>query len=133
MIRLFAVALSLWTLSSCTLLVPRMDRARAAALEAEAIHNIQVLHTAQVQYMSMNGKYATTLGALSDLIPADIATGQKGGYKFTMVSTPGGYEITALPIKFGETGNRTFFSDQSMVVHQNRSNAPATSSSPELQ
>jgi hypothetical protein len=43
-----------------------------------------------------------------------------------------GYLITAIPEAFGDSGGRTFFSDQNMVTHQNLTAEPATANSPEL-
>ncbi len=49
-----------------------------------------------------------------------------------MTAVGTGYQIVAVPVTFGETGSRTFFSDQTMVIHQNKGPDPATAASPEL-
>jgi hypothetical protein len=114
------------------------------AQETAAIQAIKTLHTAQVQYYSQYGKYATTLAELgppasgaanpsaADLIGNDLAGGTKSGYKFTLTGNPGGYVINASPEQYGSSGSRTFFSDQNMVVHQNYGPEPATANSPEM-
>jgi type IV pilus assembly protein PilA len=56
----------------------------------------------------------------------------KDGYRFTVTATPNAFAIIANPKVFGETGRRTFYSDQTLVIRQNRANEPASSSSPEL-
>lgn len=124
--------------------VPKLGSARMQAQEMAAIREIQTIHTAQTQYMSQFGKYAATLQELgpppsggpgpsaSDLIPSSLASGDKGGYTFTMTQTPSGYVINANPKVYNSTGRRTFYSDQSMTIHQNWSNEPANASSPEL-
>jgi type IV pilus assembly protein PilA len=61
-----------------------------------------------------------------------LSGGEKGGYKFTLTGNAGGYVITAVPVTFGTSGSRTFYSDQTMVIHQNFSAEPATISSPEM-
>jgi hypothetical protein len=37
-----------------------------------------------------------------------------------------------VPEAFGSTGSRTFFSDQTLVVHQNYTAEPANATSPEI-
>ena len=124
--------------------VPKLGSARMQAQEMAAIREIQTIHTAQTQYMSQFGKYAATLQELgpppsggpgpaaADLIPSSLASGDKGGYNFTMTQTPSGYVVNANPKVYNSTGRRTFYSDQSMTIHQNWSNEPANASSPEL-
>jgi type IV pilus assembly protein PilA len=112
--------------------------------ETAAIGAIRTLHTAQVQYYSQYGKYAASLTELgpptsgaagpaaSDLIGNDLSGGTKSGYKFTLSGNPGGYVINANPESFGNSGSRTFYSDQSMVIRQNYGQEPATANSPEM-
>jgi prepilin-type N-terminal cleavage/methylation domain-containing protein len=123
---------------------PKLNQNRMHAQETAAIREMQTIHVAQTQYYSQFGRYATTLPELgppaggqegpsaANLIPGELAKGQKSGYKFTMTGGPNGYTISAVPEAFGNTGRRTFFSDQSLVVRQNWSNEPATVASPEL-
>jgi hypothetical protein len=94
--------------------------------------------------MSQFGKYATSLQELgppasgaagpaaSDLIPLELAQGVKGGYRFTVAVTPTGYTINADPTAFGNSGRRTFFSDQTQVIRENWGQEPASASSQEL-
>ena len=127
-----------------TIALPKLNKARMYAMETAAIAHIRTLHTAQTQYFSQFGKFAPSLvelgppasgaatAAAADLIPNDLALGDKGGYKFTMVGTPGGYTINANPTAFGNTGSRTFYSDQSLVIRENYGQEPATDKSKEL-
>jgi type IV pilus assembly protein PilA len=127
-----------------TIAVPKLSRARMYSQETAAIGAIRTIHTAQVQYYSQFGKYAASLTELgppasgsagpsaADLIGNDLAGGDKSGYKFTVTGSQGGYQINASPQAFNSSGSRTFFSDQSMVVHQNYGPEPATPNSPEL-
>jgi len=124
--------------------LPKLNRARMQAYEAGAIKAISTLHTAQTQYYSQFGRYAQTLQELgppsggapgpsgADLISGDLASGSKGGFKFTMQGTPTGYIINANPEAFNNTGSRTFYSDQSLVTRQNFSAEPATANSEEI-
>jgi len=127
-----------------TVALPRLGKARMFAQETAAIQAIKTLHAAQIQYYSQYQRFATTLlelgppasgadsPAAAGLIEHDLASGEKQGYKFTMTGNPSGYQINAAPDAFGTTGSRTFFSDQTMVVHQNYGPEPATANSPEL-
>jgi len=125
--------------------MPRLNRARMQAYETGALRSISTIHTAQAQYYSQFGRYATTLAELgppasggtanqaaADLIPGDLATGEKAGYRFIMQTTATGYTLNANPTAFGNTGSRTFYSDQSLTIRQNWSAEPATPSSPEI-
>lgn len=124
--------------------MPKLNSARMQALETGALRAISTIHTAQTQYYSQFGKYAATLQELgppvsgaagpngADLIPSDLATGEKGGYRYILQLTQTGYTINGNPVTFGSTGRRTFFSDQTVVTRQNWSNEPANAQSPEL-
>jgi type IV pilus assembly protein PilA len=127
-----------------TVALPKLGRARMYAQETAALKAIQSIHTAQVQYASQFGRFATSLAELgppasgqpnvaaSDLIPSDLATGEKQGYRFTLTGNQAGYTINAIPVAYGTTGSRTFFSDQSMVVRENYGQEPATAQSKEI-
>ena len=127
-----------------TIALPKLSRARMYSEETAAIAAIRTLHTAQVQYNSQFGRFATSLAELgppasgsanasaADLIGNDLAQGTKSGYKFTLTGTPGGYVINANPEAFNSTGSRTFFSDQNMTIHENYGPEPATANNKEL-
>ena len=127
-----------------TIALPRLNRMRMSAQEMAAISHIRTIHTAQAGYFSQFGKYADTLEKLgpspsgapspdgADLLPGDLAVGEKGGYKFQVTKTETGYAVTAAPTQFGNTGSRTFFSDQSMSVRENYGAEMATAESPML-
>jgi type IV pilus assembly protein PilA len=126
-----------------TVAVPKFLKAQMAAHELGAIKAIQTIHQAEVQYQSQFGRYANSLQEIgppasgpatpsaADLVGNDLAGGEKSGYKFTLTGSNGGYVITAVPVTYGTSGSRTFYSDQTMVLHQNFSAEPATVSSPE--
>jgi hypothetical protein len=61
-----------------------------------------------------------------------LASGQKGGFKLTLRLTPTGYEVAAAPLRFGTTGKHTYFSDQSMAIHQHNGREAATPADPFL-
>jgi hypothetical protein len=66
------------------------------------------------------------------LIPKTLAEGKNTGYVFAIAKTATGYAVTAVPEVFNGTGRRTFYSDESQVIHQNWGQEPATVQSPEF-
>jgi len=125
-----------------TMAVPKLMKFRMSGNETAAISAIGTLHTAEASYNSTYGRFAqnlTELGppasgndsaASSGLISADLAKGEKQGYKFTLTGNGAGYTISAVPITYNSTGSRTFYSDQGMDIHENHGQEPATASSP---
>lgn len=109
---------------------------RVYAPETGALRNLQVINTAQVQYNSQFGRYAQLLAELgpsaANLIPADLASGERQCYKFALTGTPQGYAIQAVPTVFGSTGSRTFYTDQSLVIRENYGPEPASATSKEV-
>lgn len=125
--------------------IPKINASRMQAHEMAAIRTITTIHTAQTQYMSQFGKYATTIQELgppasgnsgpnaADLIGGDLASGNKSGYQFTVTGGPSGYSVSAVPVAFNNTGRRTFFSDQTLIIRQNWGQEPANAQSKEIQ
>lgn len=124
--------------------VPKMNKQLMLAREQAAIRQITTIHQAETQYYSQYGQYAATLlqlgppasgasgPAAADIIPKNLADGKNSGYIFTVNGTPTGYSVTAVPEAFGNSGSRTFYSDQTLVIRQNFTAEPATATSPEL-
>ncbi|HUI54745.1 MAG TPA: prepilin-type N-terminal cleavage/methylation domain-containing protein [Bryobacteraceae bacterium] len=127
-----------------TVALPKLSHARMYAQEMAAVAAVKAIHTGQVQYYSQYGRYATSLAELgppasgtpnasaADILGNDLTNGEKQGYKFTVTGSPGGYIVTAMPDTYGSTGSRTFYSDQSMVIHENYGPEAATPQSPEM-
>jgi prepilin-type N-terminal cleavage/methylation domain-containing protein len=124
--------------------VPKMNRQIMAAHEMAAIRMIDTIHQGETQYYSQFGRYAQNLAELgppasgapgpaaADIIPKNLADGKASGYIFTVTATPSGYSVTAVPEAFGNSGSRTFFSDQTLVKRNNYTAEPATVASPEI-
>lgn len=124
--------------------IPKINQQRMAAHEMAAIRTVTTIHTCQTQYFSQFGKYATTLLELgppssgqagpsaADLLPEELAKGSKSGYNFTVNGGPQGYSIVAVPVAFGNTGRRTFYSDQTLVIRENWGQEPANVQSKEI-
>ncbi|HUO01009.1 MAG TPA: hypothetical protein VMU69_32830 [Bradyrhizobium sp.] len=103
---------------------------------------IRSIHTAQTQYDSEFNRYATSLTELgppesgtasisaADLIANDLANGRKHGYIFAVAGKQDGYIVSAVPEGLNNSTS-TFYSDQTMVVHQHSGPEPATAQDPE--
>jgi type IV pilus assembly protein PilA len=126
-----------------TIAAPVFTKAHMYAAETAAEAAIRTIHTVQMKYFSQYGKYAGSLGELgpptsggasaaaAGLIDVALARGVKGGYRFTVNTNATGYVVHADPVVYGTNGTRTFYSDQTMVLHENNSSEPATATSPE--
>lgn len=124
--------------------VPRLTKARASAQELAATTAVHTLITAQQQYYSSYGQYATSLTQLgpptsgsasangADLIDKELAAGEKGNFKFTLQPSPTGYVITAVPTIFGTSGTHTYYADQEMGIHIHSGQEVATVNDPLL-
>ena len=83
-----------------TIALPKLNRAKMYAHETAAIKTLRTIHTAQTQYQSQFGRFATSLTELgppqsgqpgpqaADLIDNNLASGEKSGYKFTVTGNP---------------------------------------------
>jgi type IV pilus assembly protein PilA len=124
--------------------VPKMNTQMQSAREMAVIREIGSIHLAETQYSSQFGKYATSLNQLgppisgadgpeaANIIPKVLSDGKKNGYTYSVTATPSGYAITAVPDSFGNSGRRTFYSDQTLVIRNNWGQEPATPASPEI-
>ena len=127
-----------------TIAVPKYASTQRFMRETAAIRAVQTIHQMETQYQSQFGRYAASLTELgppksgapgpaaADLIGEDLANGTKQGYKFTVTGVPGGYQIAAVPEVYGSSGNRTFYSDQTMVIREHYGPEPATAASNEI-
>lgn len=102
--------------------IPNLLRARLNANESAAISALRTISSAAISFRSVNTQYPANLAALSGAVPAYIdatlGAGAKSGYSFSLVS--GGantFEATAIPQAFQTTGVRSFFVDESGVIH----------------
>ena len=117
--------------------IPTMGNMKRYANETSAQQSIRAINMAESQYEQTYPQqgYACSLTALggdphsgaptatsAQMLDLGLATGIKSGYQFTIGnctknSASGsdrvtGYTITAQPLTVGQTGNRTFCSDQ---------------------
>ena len=113
-----------WTALACTLgvlglAIPPLGSVRARAHpETVALKTMAAIHAGEADRLAMSGQYA---GALDELqrLPSGLAqTGEYGGYRFVLAQSGTGYTIRANPIQCGAGGSRSFFSDESLRIHQ---------------
>ncbi len=124
--------------------IPNLLRSRMAANEASAVGSVRTINTSEVTYALAYSDvgYSADLPSLGPgagtcatpasvtsasaclidnvLAGATVSTAPKSGYFFAYVN-PGGtpatvYTISVQPANRGQTGQRTFFSDQSGVI-----------------
>jgi type IV pilus assembly protein PilA len=115
--------------------IPNLLRSKMAANEASAVGSLRSINTAEVTYsstyptqgfgtlaqLSYGGAACTGTIANACLIDDTLAAGTKSGFNFaasnltgTPVST---YSMNANAITIGSSGNRSFFTDQTGVIH----------------
>jgi prepilin-type N-terminal cleavage/methylation domain-containing protein len=128
--------------------IPNLLRSRMAANEASAVGSLRTINTSSVTYSSTypsNG-YPATLAALgtvaggatsasADLLDSVLASGTKSGYTFVYTVVAGalpstGYQVTAIPVTIGTSGQRGFFTDQSGVIRNNAAGTAASTDAP---
>lgn len=116
-----------------------------SAIEVAVQEDLRTINTAEAKYLSHFGKFATTLAQLgppaatvpgppvpdsADLISSSLAAGERDGYRFFIAVTPAGYKLTATPKVRSNIANRSYYTDQSMVLRWSAERADA--SSPEV-
>jgi len=128
--------------------IPSLIRSKMAANETSAVGSLRTINTACVSYASTYSiGYPSGLSDLApsslptstgaDLIDAVLVMGIKSGYTFSYASGPAGaggeittYSITASPIAPGSSGQRGFFTDQSLVIRANATGTASTTDPP---
>lgn len=136
-------------------------KARLQANEASAVVSLRVIHTAEQSYFNTyQVGYSESLEELgpptdgpasmdaADLIPADLTSGQKGGYVFDYRPlgviplggskrgalkkiTPVLFSVTADPVQVDGTGVNSFYVDESGIV-RSAFRTKATANSPPI-
>ena len=119
----------LLTLTSCGVISARMyDNEKGAVAE------VRTIQTAQTRYFAQFGRWAGSFKELESaaMIDAELLSGHRAGYRYELTQTEGGYTISATPNAFNESGSRSFYSDQTMVIHEHRGPTVATAGDPAL-
>ncbi len=127
--------------------LPLSSGGRRAANEYSTVGSLRTINSAQIYYADMSPEkgFAATLAELgpppgADLIEQRLASGEDRGYQFTVVTGPGqptgrivSYTVRARPLKYGRTGCRSFFTDESGVIRLTKEDRPATADDPPLE
>lgn len=128
--------------------IPSLLHAKMSANESSAVGSLRTINTACTTYsstygtgfpaaLSNLGPAAVPTGSQADLLDAVLASGVKSGYSFSYSSAApvnsviNTYTINADPVIRGTSGQRSFYTDQTFVIHANPS-APASASDPPI-
>ena len=105
-----------------------------AANETAAIARMRAIAQAEAQYQAMSGgEYGSLDQLIAQRYVNDPSSGKLTGYRFAVKVRSAHFEITAVPEKFGVTGTRSFYVDESNVIHAaDKKGAAATTSDPEV-
>src|SRR5262245_27368494 len=116
--------------------IPNLLKSQQAARETAALTEVQTIGKSQVLYSVTkgHGKFADLAGlGAQAIIDATLASGNKGGYVYASTpinaeGMPAMFDTTAHPSAVGTfgTGNRSFYSNETMVVFENEGIQPPT-------
>jgi hypothetical protein len=113
---------------------PQQSVMVTAANETAAMARLRSIGVAEAQYMAdSGGEYGTLDQLIQKRYAGDPSRGKLTGYKFEVQVKTGGFQVTAVPEKYGVTGNRSFYLDESNVMHgADKKGALAAQSDPEV-
>ncbi|HEY6413149.1 MAG TPA: prepilin-type N-terminal cleavage/methylation domain-containing protein [Edaphobacter sp.] len=98
------------------LLLPAVQRVRAAAQNRAAANDLMLIGKAEIALHNATGAYTDSLTALTTL-PANIASGEADGHKFSIVSSSQeAFVARSTPIDPGRTGSQTCTVDQTLHI-----------------
>jgi type IV pilus assembly protein PilA len=124
--------------------IPNLLRSRMAANEASAVGSLRTINTAEVTYSTTYGtgfaplanlggaNPCVAVAATACLLDSVLSAGTKSGYLLTTlapaalgtIAAPNViYSANAVPVVVGQSGQRSFCSDQSGVIRNNPTGA----------
>lgn len=114
--------------------IPNLLASRKAANEASAIASLRYIGGAQATYAATGtGNYGSLTQLFSArLIDANLASGTKNGYVFTVTVNGTNFEAHATPVS-RSTGNRSFYVSADGVIRYAPGVRPATESDPSIE
>jgi hypothetical protein len=112
---------------------PQQSVLVTAANETAAMARMRAIAQGEAQYQAMSGgEYGSLAQLIDKRYVNDPSSGKLAGYRFEVQVKPAHFEVTAVPEKFGVTGTRSFFVDETNIIHAaDKKGAPATASDPE--
>ena len=134
--RVILLSLFLATLTACDTREERPQQQSplvTAANETAAIARLRAIAAAEARYsVESGGEYGTLDQLIKGRHIGDPSNGKLTGYRYEIRVKPGGFQVTAVPEKFGVTGNRSFYLDETNIIRAaDKKGAPATASDPE--
>jgi hypothetical protein len=113
---------------------PQQSVMVTAANETAAMARLRSIGVAEVSYMAdSGGEYGSLDQLIQKRYVTDPSSGKLTGYKFDIQVRAGSFQVTAVPEKYGITGNRSFYLDESNIMHgADKKGVAATASDPEV-
>ena len=103
-----------------------------AANEIAVIVRLRAIASAEAMYYAESVRYATLEELMEKQLLINTSQGKLQGYRIEVRLTPDGFEATAAPNKYGVTGRRSFYLDQTNVLRAgDKAGSAATASDPE--
>lgn len=116
--------------------IPNLFASRRAADEASAISVLRTIQSAEQVYQATAG--AGRYGSIDDLVRANLmgaemASGQRKGYRFVVRAEDTSFEATATPVTYGTTGtgkNSFYVAEDGVIRGADRGGMEATAADP---
>ena len=98
--------------------IPSFLAAKKASNESAAISAMRALSSAQSQYRTRYGYYASIADlTATGTIDTSFSDGARNGFSFTVISSSqDAWSVQASPLELNVTGDRSFFVDESGVL-----------------
>jgi len=135
--RFALLILSTGAIAACTMQQtdqrPEQSALVTAANETAVMARLRAIANGEAMYMAdTGGDYGTLDQLIQKRYANDPSSGKLTGYKFDVQVKRGGFQVTAVPEKYGITGKRSFFVDETNIVRAaDKRGAPATAADPE--
>jgi hypothetical protein len=103
-------------------------------LDTPAIGNIKRIQVAEEEFLKRHGRYGKLyeLSSGGDFLPSELVDGQSRGHKFILEVSASAYSVQTVPVEWGRTASRSFYSDQTNVIRKSDGPTLASASSKEL-
>jgi hypothetical protein len=113
---------------------PEQSALVTAANETAAMARLRAIVSAERLYqVDSGGQYATLDQLIQKRFVNDPSGGKLTGYRFDVQVRAGGFQLTAVPEKYGITGKRSFYTDETDVVRAaDKKGSAASASDPEV-